>query len=220
LLALWKAEKQPDTFNLDDFDVAGWLATLSSAEMSALLVKPPRAIASGSLGKTIANFPALLREGRVVWGVLAQDNDELFKPGVNDLPAEIVYSTDGSISPDNLAPMASSLAQHRKPVLSQDNDTLKKLDALIKGAFKQSIPAWSVSLPYDVPEHLLSTQRIASLWVVRNHLPYGYLASSVLPLLVSDRYPGQVMIVPATAWPPALLALWKRHHAAQKAGKV
>ncbi|MDR1935611.1 MAG: hypothetical protein LBS49_08540, partial [Candidatus Accumulibacter sp.] len=221
LLALWKsktAEEQPKTFSLDDFDVAGWLAALSRAEMADLLVQPPRAIASDPLGKTIANFPALLREGRVVWGVLAQDNDDLFKPGANDLPAEIVYSVDGSMSPDDLAPMASVLSQQHKPVLPQDNDALKKLNTLIQHAFGQSVPARSVSLPYDMRLH--NTLRTSRLWVVRGHLPYGYLASSVLPLLVSDRYPGQVMIVPATAWPPALLASWKRHHEAQKLAKA
>ncbi len=169
----------------------------------------------------LRNIPTLLGEGRVVWGVIVQANKDLHKPGGSDLPAEVVYSVDGSVLPEALAPVAHALSALRGDVPAETDDALKEiadyLNAETTRAFGWTIPPSLGTLaprtpepPHGLPDPLPDTLRLSSLWIMRRHLPHGYLAEAVLPLLLSDACPGYAMVVPAAAWPPALLAVWER----------
>jgi hypothetical protein len=50
-----------------------------------------------------------------------------------------------------------------------------------------------------VPKRLPDSWRIFTLWLLREHLLYGYRENNVRPLLVSDACPGHVMVVPSSA---------------------
>ncbi|MDR2677922.1 MAG: hypothetical protein LBB51_00600, partial [Zoogloeaceae bacterium] len=202
-----------EVVSLDDFNAADWQSALPDAEAEARQLQEAeyRGLTKDPLNASIHNFPTLLRKGQVVWGTLIQANGDLFKPGTGNLPAEVVYSIDGSVPPEVLMPVAQALFALRKQLPPWADDALKKcanyLNAEIVRAFGWPVPASLAPAP-GLPDRLPDSLRISTLWVVRKHLPHGYLASSVLPLLVSDACPGHVMVVPDDAWPTALLTQW------------
>ncbi|MDR2625693.1 MAG: hypothetical protein LBC37_05110 [Zoogloeaceae bacterium] len=202
-------------FSLDDFDAAAWRRELPDAEAEVHHLRKAESLGltKDPLNASIHDFPTLLREGRVVWGALIQANNNLFASGTDDLPAEVVYSIDGSVPPDVLAPVAQALFALRKQLPPQADDALKKcadyLNAETVRAFGWPVPASLVPAP-GLPERLPDGLRISTLWVMRKYLPHGYLAGNVLPLLASDACPGHVMVIPANAWPATFRASWDR----------
>ncbi|MDR2677924.1 MAG: hypothetical protein LBB51_00610 [Zoogloeaceae bacterium] len=198
---------------LKDFKAADWQSALPDAEAGARHLQKAESLGlpKDPLNASIRNFPTLLREGRVVWGALIQANGKLFEPGTDDLPAEVVYSIDGSVLPGVLLPVAQALFALRKQLPPQADDALKKcadyLNAEIVRVFGWRVPALLASAP-GVPKRIPDSLRISTLWVLRKHLPHGYLENTVLPLLVCDTCPGHVMVVPSSAWPAMLLAQW------------
>jgi hypothetical protein len=223
-------EEHSEVVSLDDFNAADWQSELPDAESQAKRMRaamdsgfsripgriglPGLPTSKDPLAESICNFPALLREGRVVWGVLLRANFELFKhDGDDDYPVEAVYCIDGSVQPDVLQSVAIALSALTKQLPPQADEALKKLADHLNNdserAFGWPVPASLAPAP-GLPDRLPDTLRISALWVVRNHLPHGYLVGNVLPLLMSDACPGHVMVVPDRAWPAAFRAPWDR----------
>jgi hypothetical protein len=195
-----------------DFDPADWQSEAPDAEAEAQRLEKIESlgvVAKDPLNASIRNFPTLLRTGRVVWGALIQANGKLFKSGIDNLPAEVVYSLDGSTL--ILRPVAQALFALRQQLPPQADDALRKcadyLNAETKRVFGLPVPATLAPAP-GLPDQLPGSLRISTLWVLRKHLPHGYLAPDLLPLLISDACPGHVMIVPCKAWPTALRLQW------------
>jgi hypothetical protein len=134
---------------------------------------------------------------------MIQANGNLFASDPNDHPAGVVYSLDSSVSPSVLLPVALALFALRQQLPPQADDALKKcadhLNAETEPVFGLPVSASLAPAP-GLPDRLPDSLRISVLWVLRKHLPQGYLlAQRVLPLLVSDACPGHVMIVPCAA---------------------
>ncbi|MDR3351632.1 MAG: hypothetical protein LBO00_01165 [Zoogloeaceae bacterium] len=214
ILAEERAERRKaGVISCADFDPAAWQSALPDAENEARKMKRAAelGLTQDPLIESICNFPTLLRTGRVVWGALIQANGDLLQPGSRDLPAEVVYSIDGSVQPNALTSVAQALFALRQQLPPQADDALCRcanyLNAQTQRVFGWPVPASLAPAP-GLPERLPETLRISTLWVLRAHLPHGYLTRNVLPLLLSDACPGHVMIVPSSAWPMALREMW------------
>jgi len=208
------ADDKVPHIGLDDFDLQDWLRDLPASEQGYLDAQAPEWALDNPIGAAIRDFPRLLQQGRVVWGVVIQANMELFERSGEDRIAEVVYSTDGTALPALLWPIAHALFALRKQVAPADEPLLniaRYLDAERQRVFGWPVPQSLLPAP-GLPDRLPDTLRISSLWVVRKHLPQGYLVSKIVPLLVSDACPGHVMVVPARAWPAALLQVWETEH--------
>jgi hypothetical protein len=213
---------QRQAIALDQFDLQSWLRGLPASEQVYLDADPPEWVRGNPIGAAIRDYPRLLRQGHVVWAVFVQANMALFEREEEDRIGEVVYSTDGSALPDLLLPVANALFALRKQLPAHADAPLQKiaryLEAETERAFGWPVPQTLLPAP-DLPARLPDNLRISSLWVVRKHLPEGYLASRIVPVLVSDACPGHVMVVPAKAWPPSLLDFWAAEHKARLAAR-
>ena len=155
-------------------------------------------------------FPAIMRRGRLARGFVYMAKAALFEPGIEDLPAGVVYSFDPAIwrQPALLETVGDRLlgfyagrdGWHLQPPLSPAARQL--LDAHHTGlecSFHRRVPrmfsgGWAMYA--------------STLLCVRAHLPGGRLLSQHVPLLVDvDRETGPPLaaVVPAALWPERLL---------------
>ena len=165
------------------------------------------------LGEHIALIPALLKEGRVVWGAVVQANTDLFDAGSQDQGAVIVYCAEGKAGPELLRPVSDALMALRRISAEAMPPSLAAIAAMLN-AENEMVFDWPIppALAALAGGHaaLLGSLRLSIIWCLRAHLPAGRLLSDVMPLLISERYPGHVTVVPSPAWPEPLLALWRQ----------
>lgn len=144
----------------------------------------------------------LIDEGQVVIAMLVQANNNLFKKGYQDFPADVVYSDD--LSAENLLQKLRDVAikifdlKETKP---EDPD---------EGKFAQMVSHeygrdFRVTVPDRFGDGLTVTY--TTIMVHRKHLPEGYLANEFFPLLIHEESRA-AMILPARYWSKELLADW------------
>jgi hypothetical protein len=138
-------------------------------------------------------LPTLWREGRVVWCHLVQANSLLFRPGDQNCPGEVLYDPSGRVDPQRFAEAAT--AMFRLKGLRLRNPWLAFFaEALTHERTRTS----GVELPASLGARGLQT---ATLLFFRGHLPGGVISGHRMPILVSDKVPGAVMVLPSRYWP-------------------
>ena len=147
------------------------------------------------------NAPALLRDGRVVWGAVVQADKALFKPGpLAGAPGEILYDPQGRVPDADLHAIARTVL-----ALKGRNFDLPDLASIAQYLNDDSIRVFGLDLPARLAAYPL---KISSTWFDRAQLPGGVLAQPLVPVLVSDAHPGAVLPLPAAFWPAVLSEAW------------
>ncbi len=155
------------------------------------------------------NLARLKRDGRVVWGHFIQANSELFAPGKNDQPGEVVYSFEdaATVAVEELSGVAADLAalKHTKPEAPALAAIANRLTDEYTSVFGKRVPsAISPKLPC----------RMSTIYVVRKHLPSPkpHLRKPLLPIIVNPTEPHVALVLPSRYWPEALLEWWNGPH--------
>ena len=139
-----------------------------------------------------AALPTLWRSGRVVWANLVQANKQLFRPGPDDHPGEVVYDPTGRVDPQHFARGASAMYGLKGLRL---RNPLRMF--LAQALTHERVRTSGIEIPATLGARGLRT---ASVLFFRAHLPGGVLTETLLPILVSDQVPGAVMVLPARYW--------------------
>jgi hypothetical protein len=168
-------------------------------------LKPPwlKTREDDALNEIFRQQNLLLKEGKIVWGALVQANALLFKPGNEDCPALLVYSTDAYF---DSRPLELQLIAHKIGSFKETNPgdpELKEVARLVTDEMDRSM---GFTLPRVFSDKEI---RWAAFMVFRQHIPRGVLSSGLFPLLIHPSTQA-VMIVPSKFWPIELLAMWKK----------
>ena len=163
----------------------------------AHLPKPPTWMANDELRVFFQHWLHVLRTGRLTWGVVIEAEPHLFEQSTaSDGVGEILYST----GPANCAPLevlrgiCSQLNQ-----LSAEADDENDAAAPAERMFGQEIPDWISG------KHSCA---VSTTYFVHDHLPGGYLADYILPVLVAREPPYVVVPLPSCHWPEQFSEDW------------
>jgi hypothetical protein len=147
----------------------------------------------------------LLRDhGRVVWGYLVQANNVLFEPTNRTMrPAVLLYSPDTYFDDrvEVLRDLASELYD-----LKGTNAGDPELDRFVAAITDEMARVSRLMLPKSLCEG--KEAYFATFLVQPSHLPLGYLAKGMLPLVICPERTEAVMILPAPYWPKELCDWW------------
>jgi hypothetical protein len=141
----------------------------------------------------------LLKRGQIVWGALVQANKNMFVPGPNNHPGNMIYSRDPDSfgRPDILLDAADSLFSIKgqaaaTPELQRFADTLAdEMERLLR-----------VYVPCELTSGLETV--FTGLMFDRRHLPMGIIDRRILPMLVHPDL-DETMVLPCRYWPRAFL---------------
>ncbi|MEM9162642.1 MAG: hypothetical protein AAGC54_06180 [Cyanobacteria bacterium P01_F01_bin.4] len=137
---------------------------------------------------------------------MVQANNQLFEPGKENLPANLVYSPDPWFD-HNL----SALARLARDLFELKNKTLTHPETEELKVFAEAITSEVRGLlNVEIPHHITWDKQVyfTSLVSHRKHLPTGYLKLGWFPLLVAPNKTPAVMVVPERYWSANLKALW------------
>ncbi len=192
-------------------DVASRLKETPALLEQLLPVSPDWNTPSEPVSRLFDNSAMLLREGRVVMGVVLRAREVLLRPGADlGAPGDVIYDPRGLLGLDGLIKVHESVNRlmHKQPPYGEDVRPLaehfQNEDSYMMGA---ALP--SAILPYPV--------HVATTFFERRNLPSRHLAGHAIPLLVCDTLPGLVMPLPARFWTEDALDHWFEEEAAKLA---
>ncbi len=136
----------------------------------------------------------LFSEGCVVWGTIIQANGKLFSPGLEDLPAVILYSLDEKIdsNPKIIKKVAKKLYSLKGKKTHKD---LQEFSDMLKS---ECTLKWKIPVPPHISNNIQCFYTTAL--VVRDHLPKGYLKNGLFPYLVCPEKTNVGTILPSRYW--------------------
>ncbi|MGG6298168.1 hypothetical protein ACQ4M4_27560 [Leptolyngbya sp. AN02str] len=148
----------------------------------------------------------LLRDrGKIVWGHLIQANQRLFDPNNTDtLAADVIYSLDPYF--DGRARLLRRLAQDLF-TYKGTVPTEPELQDLVRAITneRERIMGYKLPLSYCRGKLVFCT----TCFLQPSHMPEGFLAQSVFPLLVNLKETKAVMMLPYHFWPSQLINQWR-----------
>lgn len=148
------------------------------------------------------HYSTLLARGGVIWAAIAQANRNLFSPGAQDCPGNVVHSPSGYFddNPGHLREVAGRVRALKGT--TPDDPELAYVADLITD---ERNAASQVLLP---PE-LTDGHEVYFSWVLfhRAWLPGSVLSDPVLPVVAAEGVP-VLMPLPLTFWPSALRSVW------------
>jgi len=153
------------------------------------------------------NVDALLQGGEITWGVVFMANTAVWEPGDEDQPLGVVYSFDPWFEqrPERLRPLGKRLFAFHA---SDDEPPRRPWEREVRDQLYTGLER---PLHDELPPSL-SGGRVAfhsSAIACRAHMPEGFLADTLLPLLVHRTgRPPTCMPVPHHYWPRELLTRW------------
>jgi tetratricopeptide (TPR) repeat protein len=137
----------------------------------------------------------LKREGKIVLASFVQANQHLFKLGINNSPASMVYSEDLYFeeNPDKLKEVADELFQI-KGVKCEDEELQRFSDILDD----EMVTLFNVK----VPEKITFGKEVyfTTFVVHREHLPNRYIDFQVFPALVYPEKTDATVLLPSRYW--------------------
>jgi hypothetical protein len=178
--------------------------TPSRAERETFHIPRPVWLEKGDgLRATLQDQEKLRDHGHVRWAAISMANYQLWQPGASTCPGLVVFSldTDFDDRPFELREIATAVYD-----LGDEEQEDPQLDELRHHIVDElSRPA---SVP--IPESLAGQPGlfVSSILLERAHLPFGYLAAPVFPVLVNHEVSRQVVVLPAAYWPEELTALY------------
>ena len=155
-------------------------------------------------------YENLLCEGRVVWGSLVQANVGIFQPGVNDLPATYIFSTEDYFknNPNHLLEISNRIFKLKGAISG---------DTLIDATAERITDEYKDSCGYPIPYRLTEGHDVymSSVFLFRSYLPERRLTSRILPLLVNVPHNGLALPLPLNFWSDQMIE-WISSGAAQR----
>lgn len=156
-----------------------------------------------ALREAVDRQALLLSEGTIVWAALVQANQQLFKAGESDCPAQVIYSRDAAFDarPQELRAIAQRIFELKgaKPTDAREKAIADKVTNEMDRTM-----GWR--LPFELTDRPVFS---AAIMVWRRHIPAGVLSGASFPVLVHPDTPA-VMIVPVEFWPSELVQMWKK----------
>ncbi len=154
------------------------------------------------LHETVNQQLLLLSEGTIVWAALIQANKLLFSPGIDDCPAQLVYSRDPYFDsrPQELRRIGRSIFKLKNTTPADQEE---------KAVADRITDEMDRSMGWRLPDMLTDREAYAATFMVfRRHIPNGVLSAGCFPILTHPSTQA-VMIVPGEFWPIELIKSWK-----------
>lgn len=146
----------------------------------------------------------LYKEGDIVYAYLIQANSLLFKEGVNNHPACVLFSTDKYFD-DNLDKL-EVLARHLYDYKGAE-DVPENIRKFIDVITDEYIRLFNVKLPYEITKG--RDVYYTTIMVHRNHIPGRYIKESYFPLLIAQNKTKASIILPKHYWSEDMLRRWE-----------
>ncbi len=148
-------------------------------------------------------FADVMRDGKVVWGHVIQANYQMFEPGPNNCPGEMVYAldTDGSFLPATLRNVAIRLGE-LKGTDPEDSELAPIADYLTD----EMIRVFGLKVPSQLSPRVRC--RISTVYFIRKHLLEEMILQSLIPLVVLPQKPFVATVLPEQFWPDELVDWW------------
>ncbi len=146
----------------------------------------------------------LLREGVVVWGHLIQANRLLFEPGPLDHPCAALYSFDPYFDdrPELLEELGHGLYALKGQQVADAG--LQRIADYLQDELERVISTRVPAIATGGRECVHS-----SMMVHRAHLPNGFLANGLFPVVAHPSATPTAMILPSQFWGEEMRRLWK-----------
>jgi len=173
---------------------------LSDVERAGLQIPMPAWMEKDALRQSFDLYPRLWGDGKVVWGMLVQANGALFEDGTFNAPGEVVYDPSGRADIDALG-----YASHQIGQLKHTQPANPALRAIADYLTNEMVRVRGMRVPPSISAYPLL---ISTVFFCREHLPNHKLEGGHFPLLINERYPGVVMVLPSRWWPDELVDEW------------
>ena len=162
-----------------------------------------RANPADDLMTLFTGLQTLYSGGIVVWGHTIQANRQLFEPGNNDHPGELVYSIDNQrdIDPAWLQEVAYALYQ-----LKGTAPVDPAFQSIARYLANELVRVFGLPVPESISPFMRC--RISTTLFVRKHLPMRRLCAPFLPIIVSRQKPWIALPLPERYWPQQLVDWW------------
>jgi len=151
----------------------------------------------------VGQHEEIFQTGRISWGYIVQANTQLWERGSGDLPADIVYfeSASGSGEAGYLEELAADILALKED--SPANTDLAELSGHLNDDANRA-------RGLRIPSSLSRVRRVllSTTLVHRKHLPAGFLCSALLPIVVSESEPANVLPLPEKYWPEKFRNWW------------
>jgi Fe-S cluster assembly iron-binding protein IscA len=149
------------------------------------------------------HYQILLDSGRVVWGAIAQVNNNMFRPGLDDLPGVVVYSADTQFDghPQDLADVgrAAFALKNSEP-----------FDPELKPVAARMTDEFDMTARLHLPTKLTAGREIfiAATIFHRSRVPGGIMSAGIFPLVIAPEKTEANMVLPLSYWSNALQQRW------------
>ena len=147
----------------------------------------------------------LFQNGQVYYASLVQANVILFKKGIRNAPAQIVYSTHplAEKHPESLMDIANEMFSYKGNAEEEIPESLREVVRIITDEYDRSSVDFMISM--SNPENPDETIRnidvhFCPLMVFRKDLPNRVLQGSYLPVLAAPDFSPAVLILPKEYW--------------------
>lgn len=180
-------------------DLPALVAALTAEEREKLKLIRPYWAGRDRIDYLFQQETTLLETGRVVWAALIQVNKTLFEPiYCFGAPGEVVFDPAGRMSREGLLDEAGYIVRLKGNKLV---DGELRFFALHLEDERERIfgKAWNTE-GYAL--------EVSSIYFDQLHLPDGMVTLPYFPVIVSDRSPGAVMVLPWRLWPPDFTEEW------------
>ncbi|OWY71294.1 hypothetical protein B7486_11925 [cyanobacterium TDX16] len=152
-------------------------------------------------------YASLAESGRVVWSSCAQASENIFNPGVNDLPGNSIYGLDPYFDarPHHLLRVCEKIYALKDK--GSEDVVLGKVAAIITDELN-FVNHWRL------PRKLTDGQEVflSSTLYHRCRLPDAKLGGRLVPLVITPDSAVGNMILPLACWPGDLVEAWATVH--------
>jgi hypothetical protein len=188
------------SFPLPPFDGVKGFNGLTDEEKKAVRIIPPLWLDRDPMRRTFFRHTDIWNGGKVVWGRIVQANNQLFGPGESDCPAGVLYDASGNLPFTALKQPATQLF-----ALRQGNARNADEQAFADHLNDEMSRSAGKSVPRSISEHPVL---FSVVLIHRPHLPDGKLSLPYFPVVMNEKHPGAIMVLPSRWWLPAFRELW------------
>lgn len=195
----WSMRRVGD-FPLPAFDGAKGFNGLTPEEKQEVRIVAPLWLDRDPMRRTFFRHTDIWNGGQVGWGRIVQANKLLFSAGADDCPADVLYDTSGKVPYTALREPATRLfgLRHGTPANAEEQAYADHLNDELTRAAGTAVPKSISELPL----------KISTVLIHRRHLPDGKLSLPYFPVVVNEKHPGAIMVLPSRWWVPGFRELW------------
>jgi hypothetical protein len=188
------------SFPLPAFDGEKGFAGLTAEEKHAVRINAPLWIDRDPMRRTFFRHTDIWNGGKVVWGRIVQANNMLFSPGQDDCPADVLYDTSAKLPFTALKGPSARLFALRSGATANPEEK-----AFADHLNNELTRAAGITVPKSISELPLL---VSTVLIHRPHLPDGKLSLAFFPVVMNEKHPGAIMVLPSRWWPVGFRELW------------